>query len=318
MKNYIMLKLRFLLFLVVINSLSIDSNAQIQKNGFELGKSEIPIHKIKQGGPPKDGIPALYYPSFLPSSEVNFLNPNDKVIGFTFNGEHKAYPQKILNHHEIVNDSIGNLPIVVTYCPLCGSGMVFHAVINSKLLNFGVSGLLYNSDVLMYDKQTQSLWSQLMMQAISGDMSGETLDMFSSDHTTWKDWKARYPETKVLSAETGYSRNYNESPYEDYEESATLYFPVEEISDEYSVKEQIFGIEVGGKYRAYAYSELKKHGGNRLEDNLNNVDFTIVFDSKNKTARILKSSKPIDSTTLYWFAWYAFHPDTELYKFKSN
>lgn len=308
-----MFKSRSILFVFFILFLSIALKAQI-KNGFDLSNSEIAINKIKQGGPPKDSIPALYYPNFLSASEVDFLNPNDKVIGITFNGEHKAYPLRILNHHEIVNDSISNIPVVVTYCPLCGSGMVFKAVVDSILLNFGVSGLLYNSDVLMYDKQTQSLWSQLMSRAITGDMSGETLDIFSSDHTTWQDWKTRYPETKVLSTETGFSRNYNKSPYEEYEESANLYFPVEELSDEFSVKEKILGIEVDGKFRAYPYKELKKHGGNRLEDTLNNVDYTIVFDASSKTSRILKSSKPIVSTTLYWFAWYAFHPETEIFK----
>ena len=153
-------------------SLSVDAQ---NKNGFNLDNSSIPIEQIRQGGPPKDGIPALTNPKFVSVSEVDFLNDQDKIIGVSINGKHKAYPIKILNYHEIVNDYLGKSPIVITYCPLCGSGIVFSAIIDSQILHFGVSGLLYNSDVLMYDKETNSLWSQLMMQAVSGDLKDNEL-----------------------------------------------------------------------------------------------------------------------------------------------
>ena len=283
-----------------------------RKNGFNLSESIIPIDEIKSGGPPKDGIPALTKPKFISADNAKYLNPKDKVIGVSINGEHRAYPIKILNYHEIVNDDVGSTPIVISYCPLCGSGLVFSAIFDSRILNFGVSGLLYNSDVLMYDKQTNSLWSQLMMQAISGKMKDQKLVFIESEHTTWKGWLAQHPDTKVLSDKTGHSRDYSRNPYEGYTRTPTLYFTVKHESDALPGKKQVLGIEVDGQYKAYSFSDLHK-AGTLIEDSFNGVDFTISFDSPNRSAKIIKSSQPIVYLTTYWFAWYTFHPETELY-----
>jgi len=305
----------FLLTLIIIN-FSVVVNAQ-QKNGFNLSESIIPIDQIKSGGPPKDGIPALTAPKFLSASEVDYLKTNDYVVGVSINGEHKAYPIKILNYHEIVNDLVGGTPIVVSYCPLCGSALVFSSVFRSSVLNFGVSGLLYNSDVLMYDKQTNSLWSQLTMQGISGKMKGQKLRFVNSEHTTWKDWNKRHPDTKALSLNTGYTRDYSRNPYADYPTSPSLYFPVANQSEELDIKEQVLGVEVDGKYKAYPFSELKK-AENVFPDSLHSTKFTIQFNSSTRSAIVVSSSKPIVYITTYWFAWYAFHPDTEVYRAKKK
>jgi len=288
-----------------------------RKNGFDLSESVIPVDRIMQGGPPKDGIPALTNPKFVSASKVDFLKDDDKIIGVSINGEHKAYPIKILNYHEIVNDNLGGSPIVITYCPLCGSGIVFSAIIDSQVLHFGVSGLLYNSDVLMYDKETNSLWSQLMMQAVSGKLKEKEMMFLPSEHTKWQDWKERYPDTKVLSTNTGFPRDYNRKPYDGYTLTPTLYFPVQHSSDAIPVKKQVLGVEVDGKFKAYSFTDLTK-AGTSLLDSLNGVKYTIGFDSSNRSAKIIKSSKPIKYVTSYWFAWYTFHPDTEVYSSKQK
>ena len=179
------------------------------KNGFDISNASIPADQILAGGPPKDGIPALSDPKLLNAVDASYLQPNDRVIGVELDGTARAYPIAILNWHEIVNDEINNQKYAVTYCPLCGTGVAFRSDVAGNITEFGVSGLLYNSDVLLYDKKTESLWSQIMGEAVAGKLLGEKLNPIPISHTTWRDWLARHPDTKVLSTETGYSRDYD-------------------------------------------------------------------------------------------------------------
>jgi len=286
-------------------------------NGFDLSDSKIPIELIKQGGPPKDGIPALTRPKLISANEARYLKANDKVIGVSMQGEHRAYPIKLLNYHEIVNDQIGSTAIVVSYCLLCGSALVFSSIFNSQKLEFGVSGLLYNSDVLMYDKQTNSLWSQLMLEAISGTMKGQKLRFIASEQTTWGSWKNQHPKSKVLSNKTGFTRDYNKNPYQGYANVPTLYFPVTAESYVIPAKEQVLGVEIDGKFKAYSFTELSKVG-HPFKDRFNGVDYTIQFDTVNRSAKITNASEPIIYLTSFWFAWYAFHPATEVYNYQNR
>ncbi len=304
--------------LVIILALFIIQEGISQvKNGFDLSNSSIPSAEIKSGGPPKDGIPALTNPKLLPAKDAKYLIPNDRVIGLEINNEYRAYPIKILNYHEIVNDIIASEPVIVSYCPLCGSALVFSGRFGKKQLNFGVSGLLFNSDVLMYDRETNSLWSQLLMEAVTGEMKGTKVNFLPSEQTTWKDWQMRHPETMVLSSETGHMREYSRSPYTGYEDVPTLYFPVSERNDKIFAKALVLGVEINEKYKAYPFAELEK-ANHPIEDTLDDVTFTISYDSKNKSAHIENSSEPLVDITMFWFAWYTFHPGTYVYKYDEN
>lgn len=220
---------------------------------------------------------------------------------------------KILNWHEVVNDEIDDVPIVITYCPLCGSGIVFEAEVNGEKHTFGVSGLLYNSDVLLYDRETQSLWSQLMSKAISGPNKGDKLKMIPTQNTSWIAWKSDHPKTLVLSTETGYDRNYNRDPYIGYDQSERIYFPVKKTNDRYHPKELIFGVSLNGINKAYSFEELSKTDG-QIIDTLDDTEIIITFDKTEQSAkaRTLDGSQ-ITGVTAYWFAWYAFNPDTDLF-----
>ena len=167
------------------------------KNGFDLQGSLVPAKEIRHGGPPRDGIPALDQPRFIPAASASYLKPDDRVLGMELNGIVKAYPIRILDWHEIANDDFNGQPVVVTYCPLCGTGMAFSAQIGGSRTTFGVSGLLYNSDVLLYDRQTDSLWSQLLGKAITGPLKGTELKLIPLRHTTWRAWKSEHPDTLV-------------------------------------------------------------------------------------------------------------------------
>ena len=153
------------------------------KNGYLLNDALIPADEIHHGGPPRDGIPAIDTPQFVDADAAGFLKPSDRVLGIERNGVRKAYPVAILNWHEIVNDRFADEPLVVTYCPLCGTGIAYLSVSGGVELKFGVSGLLYNSDMLLYDRETESLWSQISRQAISGPMKGRKLKSVPVMHT---------------------------------------------------------------------------------------------------------------------------------------
>jgi hypothetical protein len=259
-------------------------------------------------------IPALDHPRFVSSESATFLQPGDRVVGIRLNSAARAYPIKILNYHEIVNDSIGGEPVVVTYCPLCGSGMAFSSGIDGRTFTFGVSGLLYNSDVLLYDRQTESLWSQLGRQAVTGSMKGKVLETLPVTHTTWRDWRSRNPETEVLSTRTGHFRNYDVDPYPGYGQDGRIYFPVAEENSRYPRKSIVMGLEIDGHFKAYPFVELAD-GPARFTDEFHGTQVEIAFDEKAQTASVY-SADGIEMPTVlaFWFAWYAFHPETEVYR----
>jgi hypothetical protein len=288
------------------------STTPIVKKGFTLNGLLIPANEIFDGGPPKDGIPAIDKPKFIPAQEASYLKSTDRVIGVKVNGKARAYPIKILDFHEIVNDNINGMSMTITWCPLCGSGIVFS---NGKTpRSFGVSGLLFNSDVLLYDRETESLWSQILGKAVAGKLSGEELNIYPSQLTTWGQWQKNEPLTKVLSTQTGYTRNYEQVAYAQYLNSEKLMFPVANKSDRLSNKERVLGLQVGEKFKAYPYSVLKKKNL-PIEDTFNGKKLWIHFDEKNNSARIeAVDGGEVTYFTLFWFAWYGFHPDTEVFE----
>jgi len=284
------------------------------KKGFDLSGATIPVNEIKDGGPPKDGIPSIDNPKFHSAREAQ-LADGDRILGVLHDGVAKAYPIAIMNYHEIVNDFFNDDPIVVTYCPLCGSGIAFDATIEGERKTFGVSGLLYNSDVLLYDRQTESLWSQIMNEAVTGPMKGKELEKVITANTTWANWKKDHPESLVLSEDTGFRRDYSRDPYPGYAQSAKLFFQVEEEDDRYHPKETVLGLEVNGNYKAYPFSELSKVEDGILKDSFEGVDLTVEYDAQSQSAQIKDSEGNIIPTiTNFWFAWFAFHPDTEVFE----
>ena len=284
-------------------------------SGFDFSQHSIPVDEILSGGPDKDGIPSIDDPKFITVDQANkYLKDNDRVLGLARNGKAKAYPIKILNWHEIVNDKIGKQPVVVTFCPLCGTGMVFDSRIKGESLSFGVSGLLYQSDMLLYDRKTESLWSQIKTEAVTGPMTGARLKLLSSTQTTWGKWKKKYPQTRVLSQKTGFRRDYDRDPYRGYDNSPQLMFDVKNRNRDFHPKERVIGVQIGKIFKAYPFSELAK-AKQPVQDKLNGVSLKVKFDKKSKTAMILDAKgNEIPSVVGFWFAWYSFHPDTKVFR----
>lgn len=177
-------------------------------------KSSVPFKEIRSGGPPVDGIPALSRPKKVRAGQADgFLDDGDEVLGVVVNGEATAYPIRLLNWHEIANDAAGGLPVAVTYCPLIRRGIVFERQLDIGIVEFGVSGLLYRGALVMYDRRTKSLWSQIIGKAIVGPAAGDFLKRRPSIIVTWKQWKADHPDTLVASFATGHVRDYERDPY---------------------------------------------------------------------------------------------------------
>ena len=219
-----------------------------------------------------------------------------------------------MNWHEIVNDRFGKDSVAVTFCPLCGTGMAFEARLKGRKLTFGVSGLLYNSDVLLYDRETESLWSQLDRLAVTGSFKGTRLQSIPLEHTTWRDWHKRHPDTQVLSRETGHFRDYDHTPYAGYETSDDIYFPVSFRSEGFHPKERVLGVEIAGRFKAYPFSELAKQGG-AVSDRIGDTAVRIRFDEANQNARVeTPEGQALAGVVAFWFAWYAFHPETEVFR----
>lgn len=283
-------------------------------NGFAVANSLVPVAEIHAGGPDRDGIPAIDRPQFVSAEDAEFLDGDDPVLGLVRDGMARAYPIKIMNWHEIVNDQINGEPIAITYCPLCGSGVAFIAEQGQRDLSFGVSGLLYNSDMLLYDRETESLWSQIAKQAIAGPLVGARLSALPLTHTTWRAWQRAHPETEVLSTQTGYRRNYDQAPYGGYEDERGLYFPVGARSNRYHPKERVLGIERNGVFKAYPFAELSQTDGS-VTDQVGGETIEVRFDrAQNSASAFDAAGEPLPTMTLFWFAWYAFHPDTQVFQ----
>jgi hypothetical protein len=267
-------------------------------------------------GPPKDGIPSIDNPKFVSVSEADeWIEDNELVLALIHKGVKRVYPLQILVWHEIVNDEISGDPILITYCPLCGSGIAYERVIDGEPVEFGTSGKLYNSNLVMYDRKTDTYWSQIDGKAIIGELTGMELKEISIDTVVWRDWKEAHPDSSVLSQKTGHIRNYGKDPYGSYYEDSFLFFPVENEDNRIHAKTVIFGIEINDKFKAYREEDIIKSDG-LITDVLDGVNVKVERDD----AGIVKitnvdTGEEIVKERDFWFAWYAFHPETSLYGF---
>lgn len=301
---------------IIAGSLLVWSNIALADswNGFDVQNALVPVASIERGGPPRDGIPAIDHPRFTDAKDADWLHADDRVLGIYRNGIARAYPIAILNWHEIVNDIIGGEPVTMTYCPLCGSGVAFQSNVNGRKLRFAVSGLLYNSDVLLYDRETESLWSQILGKAVTGKFKGVALQQIALTHTSWQDWKKRFPDSSVLSRDTGFQRDYTRNPYQGYASSRSILFSLSNQDNQLHPKAWVIGVERNGHFKAYPFDELAKTNG-VVREQLGKVKIVVHYDTVNRTATVTdKTGGVIPTISAYWFAWYAFHPDTEVFR----
>jgi hypothetical protein len=252
---------RFALFAVLLTLAAVGSTHAGNLH-TDFSKALVPLDEIVSGGPPPDGIPAIDRPTFVPAAAADgWLKAQEPVLALEIKGDARAYPLQILMWHEIVNDTVGGRPVVVTYCPLCNSGLVFDRVVQGLTLDFGTSGKLYKSDLVMYDRQSHSLWAQMEGRAIVGERAGTRLGRVPANTIAYGDWKAIYPSGKVLSRDTGHSRSYGRNPYDSYDQPDSMPFLLRGSPDRRRPpKERVVGVVIGGAARAYPWPALDKQG----------------------------------------------------------
>ena len=186
----------------------------------DFSKTSIDLGEILSGGPPKDGIPSIDNPKFIPVAEVTDLADTEPVIGLIINGKARAYPLRVLTWHEIVNDELAGVPVTITYCPLCNSAIAFDRRLDGKVLDFGTTGKLRHSDMVMYDRQTESWWQQFLGEGIVGEMTGKRLKTIPTRLESFANFKKRAPHGEVLVPNDPGRRNYGANPYTGYDTSA--------------------------------------------------------------------------------------------------
>ena len=219
----------FLAGLLVLASTGLHANPDRWKAAWpktDFSKSSVDLKEIFSGGPPKDGIPSIYAPKFVPVAEAerSGLEDREPVITVAIKGDVRAYPLRILIWHEIVNDTVGGIPVAVTFCPLCNSALVFERLLDGKLLDFGTTGKLRNSDLVMYDRQTESWWQQFLGEAIVGELTGKRLKMVPVRVESFAKFKTRKAAgKKVLVASNPSMRRYGYNPYARYDRRARPY-----------------------------------------------------------------------------------------------
>jgi hypothetical protein len=243
---------------ITIAAVDNTNSAAASVTAEEKEKSIVPLDQIVSGGPPPDGIPSIDNPKFISVQEASkFLEDSELVLGLNINGDIRAYPLQILVWHEVVNDEVGGVPVAVTYCPLCFTNQVFNRIIDGQVVEFGTSGKLYNSNLVMYDRTSKSLWSQAMAEGIVGKYAGTKLERVPFDIAYWKEWKQLYPDSKVLSRDTGSNRPYGADPYGDYYTNSDVLFPVSNKDGRLNLKEIVVGLENKGQYKAYKLQEIE-------------------------------------------------------------
>ena len=239
------------------------------------------------GGPGRDGIPALTRPEVVPASEANFRQ-TDRILGVELNGKARAYPLLVLWWHEIVNDTLGGEPMLVTYCPLTGSGLAFDPRIQGEAGSFGVSGLLFENNLMMFDRSTESLWPQLLLSAGCGPERGTALKRVPLVETTWGEWQAAHPTTTIVTTNTGFQRSYGAYPYGNYDvpTNSALLFPSSPFSAARPPKELVLGVHQGQASVAYPFGVLAKGGPvTAVNDTISGRPILVTFDSSSETAR---------------------------------
>ncbi|MBI3589374.1 MAG: DUF3179 domain-containing protein [Candidatus Liptonbacteria bacterium] len=267
--------------------------------------ASIALEKVLSGGPGKDGIPAITNPKFVSAEQAKrFLTDDISGILLVRGETAKFYPYNILVWHEVVNDTIEGEAVVVTFCPLCASAIVFDANVDGKKETFGVSGKIYESNLLMYDHATESLWSQIIGEAVVGKKTGKKLTHIPFQLVSFGEIRGRFPQAEILSTDTGFSRDYTFYPYGDYNKNDDIYFPISITDTRLPLKEPMYIVDVLGSSIAFKFLDLKENVTARVRVGTEEIT------AESKSGDVVV--KRADGTVIpgyyaLWFSWAIHH-----------
>jgi hypothetical protein len=286
-------------------------------NGFALTDLRVSRDLVMGAGPPRDGIPRVDAPEMVAAADSRkWVGGHNPVVGVEVNGEARAYPVHLMEHHQIVNDIIAGEAVVVTFDPLTSTPRAYRTTVAGRSYSFGFTGLLYRAGALLYDLETESLWSQFNGRAIAGLLAGSKLTALRTRQERLGDWLARHPDSKVLVRPALKTIDYRHSPYSQYwvsENHPPL--PAELEDSTFHPKEVVLGAEVDGVSRAYLGSLMTAAGG-RVVDQIRGREIRIAYDGDSATFS-WDAPEDVRISDAYWFAWKAFHPKTEVWKLGS-
>ena len=281
-------------------------------NGFDVTNLSVDRAYLVAGGPRKDGIHTVDAPEFSHIGEASWVGRDTEVLGVEVGGDTRAYPVRMMEYHQIVNDVVGGVPIAATYDPLAGTPVAYRREVDGKTLVFGVSGLLYNHNFLLFDRETESLWSQFLGRAVAGPLVGKTLERVPIRQVTTGVWLARHMETQILRPPFPEKVVYQLSPYASYWVQNKSLFPLAASDESYHAKELVVGVVVGDAARAYVGSILTREGG-RVDEQFQGKHVRVAYDSETGTFQ-WEVDEGVLLTVAYWLAWKAFHPKTEVWE----
>lgn len=267
----------------------------------------------------QDTIPAIDDPVFESVSAADtYLRNEGRGLSVTYKGVARFYPYQLLVWHEVVNETFGDLPLLVTYDPLCGAGMVFERsvtradTIAHEELTFGTTGSVWNNALVLYDKETGAQWIPLLRRAVSDPLGGTELFPYPSTEMTWQQFKDTYPSGRVLSRETGADRDYTKNPYADYETNMDIYYPLTNLDGRLNAKEKVLMVFVGVESKAYPLELLEEAG--TLEDTIGALTFTLTSEDDMITT-VSEETANLSVFPIYWFCAAAAYPDISLYQY---
>jgi len=291
----------------------------------DFARHGVPFDEFLSGGPPKDGIPALDAPRFAAAAATTYLEPREPVIELTVDGETRAYPLQILIWHEIVNDELRGVPVAVTFCPLCNTAIAFDRRVEGRTLDFGTTGKLRHSDLVMYDRQSESWWQQFGGEALVGRYTGTRLERLPARIVAWADFARSHPGARVLTRETGFDRAYGSNPYQGYDDiGSPPIFAVPE-DDRLPPKERVVYVERDKESVAVPYSTLARRRTVRLELGgselvvrwrggvASALDAGEIASGRDVgAADVTENGRRVPFSEPFWFALAAFDPDVQI------
>ena len=289
---------------IVANNQTVEIPSRLESSALvvDYSKATIELDDILSGGPGKDGIPALTDPEFVRIADSTILD-DTQVIVVENNGETKIYPYNILVWHEIVNDDVGGKPLAITFCPLCGSAIVFDREIDGEVVDFGVSGFLYESNLLMYSREeSETLFSQSIGEGVVGERAGTQLTYFPLQVLTYGEAVSQFPNATVLSENTGFSRDYTGNPYSGYEDTEETIFPVSVSDMRFPAKEIFYIVPVEGV--SFAMRQDKPDGTYTIPE----TDIKVTFDRGQITAQW--GDQVLPGYYEMWFSWATHNQET--------
>lgn len=286
----------------------------------DFTKSSVDFAEIISGGPPRDGIPSIDDPIFVGASEVEDIDDREPVILFPLEGESRAYPLRVLTWHEIVNDTVDGVPVAVTYCPLCNAAIVFDRRVGGRTLEFGTSGKLRNSDLVMYDRQTQSWWQQFSGEAIVGEMTGTKLALLPSRIVSFASFRAEHPDGDVLVPNDASLRDYGRNPYVSYDTAGAPFLYRGDLPDNIPAMAHVVVVRTDGDPIIVTLERIREGGfeqdGYRITYEggvASALDSELIAKGRELAAvRVTKDGVDVVHDVTFAFVAHAFHPDVPI------